>query len=94
MESRYKDYLLMNIIHLPFHNKEKNEYLYIIDQSIQVEVIKVDWTTPKLTILVRSKSEELVLTYCKGGSTDGASMQYGICQVSNCEFACNTINTS
>ena len=57
-----------------------------------------EWTSPELTVLVRSKPEEAVLVACKGGLAAGAPETYfhgcqSIVQ-SKCTNSCVSIASS
>ncbi len=43
---------------------------------------KKAWVTPELTVLVRSKPEEAVLSGCKSGVAEGPGYQFGACVIS------------
>ena len=44
--------------------------------------MKKPWCQPELIVLVRSKSEEAVLTSCKGATSGGAENTDGNCMTS------------
>lgn len=57
--------------------------------------MRKEWETPKLTVLVRNKSEEKVLGNCKTSSgVDGEGTYNNYCYVENCVDGCNIIGAS
>lgn len=58
---------------------------------------KLEWNTPELIVLVRSKPEEAVLTACKFGSVGIGTSQtgFGFCNsINGCLEACTERTTS
>jgi hypothetical protein len=56
--------------------------------------VRKGWSRPELLVLVRSSSEEQVLTPCKGVNPVGPATSYVYCLVPTCGANCNTRGAS
>lgn len=66
----------------------KNESLSIGIQERGGKLMRKLWMKPELTILVKRKSDEVILSGCKD-SIGGANTKNGVCLLGNCDGPCN-----
>jgi len=58
------------------------------------KIKKEDWGKPKLTILMRARSGESVLTQCKSSSSYGSVTGQVGCRGTGCASTCSSVGAS